>query len=63
MAAPNGRTAVVTGSTTDVLPDAQPTRQFVTVEQVVSLALFLCSENAAQITSANIPIDGSWTVQ
>ena len=47
----------------EVLLDAQPTRQFVTVEQVASLALFLCSEDAAQITGTNIPIDGGWTAQ
>jgi len=47
----------------EVLLDAQPTRQFVTVDQVAALALFLCSDDAAQITGVNIPIDGGWTVQ
>ena len=37
----------------DVLLAAQPTKEFVTVEQIASLALFLCSEDAAQITGAN----------
>jgi 3-hydroxybutyrate dehydrogenase len=32
----------------DVLLAAQPTKEFVTVEQVASLALFLCSDGAAQ---------------
>ena len=45
----------------DVLLAAQPTKEFVTVEQVASLALFLCSEHAAQITGANLCIDGGWT--
>jgi 3-hydroxybutyrate dehydrogenase len=45
----------------DVLLAAQPTKEFVTVEQVASLALFLCSEDAAQITGANFSIDGGWT--
>ncbi len=45
----------------DVLLAAQPTREFITVEQVASLALFLCSEDAAQITGANLCIDGGWT--
>ena len=45
----------------DVLLAAQPTKEFVTVEQVASLALFLCSEDAAQITGANLSIDGGWT--
>src|ERR1700754_456494 len=37
----------------DVLLAAQPTKQFVTVEQVAALALYLCSDVAAQITGAN----------
>jgi 3-hydroxybutyrate dehydrogenase len=45
----------------DVLLAAQPTKEFVTVEQIASLALFLCSEDAAQITGANLPVDGGWT--
>jgi len=47
----------------DVLLDAQPTKQFVTVEQVASLALYLCSDDAAQITGANLSIDGGWTAE
>ncbi len=45
----------------DVLLAAQPTKEFVTVEQVASLALFLCSQDAEQITGANLSIDGGWT--
>jgi len=45
----------------DVLLQAQPTKEFVTSEQVAALALFLCSDDGAQITGANIPIDGGWT--
>lgn len=45
----------------DVLLTAQPTKQFVTVEQVAALALFLCREEAAQITGANLSMDGGWT--
>ncbi len=47
----------------DVLLDAQPTRQFVTVDQVAALALYLCSDAAAAITGANLSIDGGWTAQ
>ena len=47
----------------DVLLAAQPTKQFVTPEQVAALALYLCSDAAAQITGANLPIDGGWTAQ
>ena len=45
----------------DVLLAAQPTKQFVTVDQVVALALFLCRDEAASITGANLSIDGGWT--
>jgi len=45
----------------DVLLAAQPTKQFVTIEQVASLALYLCGDDAAQITGANLSIDGGWT--
>ena len=45
----------------DVLLAAQPTKQFVTVEQVAALALFLCGDDAAQITGSNLSIDGGWT--
>ncbi|RTL68822.1 MAG: 3-hydroxybutyrate dehydrogenase, partial [Hyphomicrobiales bacterium] len=41
----------------------QPTGQFVTVEQVAALAVFLASEEAASITGANYSIDGGWTAQ
>ena len=47
----------------DVLLAAQPTKQFVTPEQVAALALFLCRDEAASITGANISMDGGWTAQ
>ena len=47
--------------TNDVLLAAQPTKEFVTVDQVAALALFLCSDEASQITGANLSIDGGWT--
>ena len=47
----------------DVLLEAQPTKQFVTVEQVAALALYLTSDVAASITGANLSIDGGWTAQ
>ncbi len=47
----------------EVLLAAQPTKQFVTPEQVASLALYLCSDAAAQITGANLSIDGGWIAQ
>jgi 3-hydroxybutyrate dehydrogenase len=45
----------------DVMLAAQPTKQFVTVDEVAALAVYLCSDAAAQITGANLSIDGGWT--
>ena len=47
----------------DVMLVRQPTRQFVLPEQVAAMALFLCGDAAAQITGANISMDGGWTAQ
>jgi 3-hydroxybutyrate dehydrogenase len=47
----------------DVMLEAQPTKQFVTVDQVAGLALFLCSDTAANITGANHVMDGGWTAR
>lgn len=47
----------------DVLLAAQPTKQFVTVDQVAALAVFLCRDEAFSITGANLSMDGGWTAQ
>ena len=47
----------------DVLLAAQPTKRFVTPEEVAALALFLCRDEAASITGANLSMDGGWTAQ
>jgi 3-hydroxybutyrate dehydrogenase len=47
----------------DVLLAAQPTKKFVTVDQVAALATFLCRDEASAITGANLSMDGGWTAQ
>ncbi|HEX9466195.1 MAG TPA: 3-hydroxybutyrate dehydrogenase [Alphaproteobacteria bacterium] len=46
-----------------LLSEKQPSRQFVTPEQIGGLATFLCSDAAAQIRGAAYTIDGGWTAQ
>ena len=45
----------------DVLLSAQPTKKFVTVEELAAVAVFLCSDGAASITGIALPVDGGWT--
>jgi len=45
----------------DVLLAAQPTKQFVTIEEVASLAVYLCSDGAKNMTGAILSMDGGWT--
>ena len=47
----------------DVLLHAQPTKQFVTSEEVAALAVFLASDAAKSITGVILPVDGGWTAQ
>ena len=47
----------------DVLLAAQPTKRFVTVDELAELAVFLCSDGAASITGIALPVDGGWTAQ
>ena len=45
----------------DVLLAAQPTKEFVTVEEVAALAVFLSSDGARSMTGTLLPVDGGWT--
>lgn len=45
----------------DVLLAAQPTKKFVQIDEVAAFAGFLCSDGAASITGAVLPIEGGWT--
>ena len=47
----------------DVLLAAQPTKEFVTAEQVAGMATFLCSDDAQQINGALMQMDGGWVAQ
>lgn len=46
-----------------VILEAQPTKKFVTVEEVGALAAFLAGEKAASITGAALQIDGGWVAK
>jgi len=47
----------------NVILAAQPTKQFVTVDQINALALFLADDNGASVNGASLSIDGGWTAQ
>jgi 3-hydroxybutyrate dehydrogenase len=47
----------------DVLLKAQPTRRFVTTEEIGALAVFLATDGAQSITGAALPVEGGWTAQ
>jgi 3-hydroxybutyrate dehydrogenase len=47
----------------DLLSEKQPSHEFATPEQIGAVAVFLCSEAAAQIRGATLPVDGGWTAQ
>jgi 3-hydroxybutyrate dehydrogenase len=46
-----------------LLAEKQPSREFVTPAQIGALTVFLCSDAAAQIRGAALPVDGGWTAQ
>jgi 3-hydroxybutyrate dehydrogenase len=47
----------------ELLAEKQPSHEFATPGQLGALAVFLCSDAAAQITGAAMPVDGGWTAQ
>jgi 3-hydroxybutyrate dehydrogenase len=47
----------------DLLSEKQPSHEFATPEQIGDLTVFLCSDAAAQIRGASLPVDGGWTAQ
>jgi 3-hydroxybutyrate dehydrogenase len=47
----------------DVLLAAQPTKQFVRVEDVAGMVVFLTTPAADQINGASLAMDGGWTAQ
>ena len=46
-----------------LLAEKQPSKEFATPEQIGALAVFLCSNAAAQIRGTALPVDGGWTAQ
>ncbi len=47
----------------EVMLEKQPTREFVSVEQVAATAVFLCSDAAAQVNGTHVSVDGGWVAQ
>ena len=47
----------------DLLAEKQPSGDFVKPEELASLAVFLCSDAARQMTGVSLPVDGGWTAQ
>jgi 3-hydroxybutyrate dehydrogenase len=47
----------------DVMLAAQPTRKFIQIDEIAEMVVFLCSDAAASITGATLPVDGGWSAQ
>ncbi len=45
----------------DVILAAQPSKQFITFDQLNGMLLYLASDAGAGVNGAHIPIDGGWT--
>ncbi|WP_322114251.1 3-hydroxybutyrate dehydrogenase [Aquabacterium sp. A7-Y] len=47
----------------DVILASQPNKRFIQPQELAALVLFLCSDSAASITGAALPMDGGWTAR
>jgi len=47
----------------ELLAEKQPSGEFATPEQIGALCVFLCSNAAAQMRGASLPVDGGWLAQ
>lgn len=50
-------------ASTGLLEEKQPMLSFTSPESIGALCVFLCTDAAATITGASLPIDGAWTAQ
>ncbi len=46
-----------------LLAEKQPSHDFATPEQIGGIAVFLCSDAAAQMRGSSLSVDGGWTAQ
>ena len=47
----------------DVMLAAQPTKNFIQIDELAELVVFLCGDAAASITGTVLPVDGGWSAQ
>ena len=47
----------------ELLAEKQPSREFTTTAEIAGLAMFMCSESAAQMRGQAVALDGGWTAQ
>jgi 3-hydroxybutyrate dehydrogenase len=47
----------------EVILASQPNKRFVELEQLGALVVFLCTDSAASITGAALPVEGGWTAR
>ena len=45
----------------DVILARQPTKRFVSVEEIAAMVVYLCGDSAAGVTGAALSIDGGWS--